>query len=359
MISRLAALLLTSLVLVASTPAAFANEHDEEETAEHEEDASQEEGGSEQEEQDKIEEEEDNEDEEWEHEDRELGLTTSEASFEYDSRRDTALASDEIRVKFDAREARFEFDYKADRPNETYLRFQVDFVALAEHEDTDQNGRYDVGETTLARTELARLAPEIAATSKGDVEQVDVVYSLPQGGKLTLRFHIAARPTTVGDVTLSPTQAKYDVLIQDYSWTANASRLMLETRTRTTIESEYDEDDEGQPGIEFAHGDIAGYYRWLNTTSVDGRIEPVGAAVLSQQTRGEDDELTHESVILFSYAHGASITHDPSLGVERVAALIADLAQTIKGDWRAFTLTLTIASAIVIATAMPRLRRRE
>lgn len=360
MTPRLAALLLALAALAATLPTALASEHDEEEEElEREEDAPREDEHEAVERDEEAEDEEDDKDEEWEDDERELALRTTDEGFEYESRRESALGKDEIRVRFDADDARFRFEYRTEsEDNDTQLKFRVDFTSLIEHDDPDADGAYDVGETVHRKTSLKDLTPGIVAGRNGSIETIDVTYALPDGGVLTLRFHVTPTPTNMGEVRLAPTEAKYDVLIRDYAWNANTSRLALETRTRTTIEADYDEADEGQPGLEFGSGQIAGFHRWLNTTQVDGRTEPVGATVLAEKTTQQEDEFESESVVVFSYAHGASITHDPSLGVERLKQIVGEVIETIRGDWRVFGLAAAATAGIVAATAIPRMRRR-
>lgn len=339
------ALLFAALVASASLPAALADEGEED---------AREDGASGERDEDGS----DEDDKEWEEEPRELDVRTSGSGFEYESQRETSLAKDEIRARFDAESSRFRFDYDAEGGEETDLSFRVEFVALLEHEDDDADGAYDVGERVLRRIALGSLRPTLEAASRGGLEVVDATYALQPSGSLTLRFHVVSEGATVDGVSVTPTQAKYDVQVDGYSWSTGTSRLALETRTRTTLETEFDEDDEGEPGIEFARGRVAGFYRWVNTTLVDGRVEPVGATVLAQRTSAADEEFAHESVVVFSYVQGASITHDPSFGVERLAEAAAQLAAGVKGEWRVFAVSLGATAAILLATALPRLRRR-
>lgn len=360
MTPRIAALLLALAALAATLPTASASEHEDEtqEPEEQDEDASPEDEPKEDERDEEEESEADEEDEEWEDDERELALRTSERGFEYESRRESALAKDEIRAQFDAEDARFRFEYRAEgEDNETQLTFRVDFVALIEHDDPDGDGAYDVGEPVHRRLALEELPSSVARASNGSIETVDVTYALPGGGALTLRFHVTAAPALVADVRLAPTEAKYDVIIRAYPWSNSSFRLALETRTRTTLEADYDEADDGQPGLKFQQGRIAGFHRWLNTSHVDGRVEPVGATVLSQKSTQEEDEFDAESVVVFSYAPGASITHDPSLGVERLKQIVGEVIEAIRGDWRIFGVALAATAGLVAATAIPRMRR--
>lgn len=362
MTPRFATLLLALLALAAALPTSLASEHVDEEDPRDDRD---EDTSREAEEKDKARDEdkedaEDDEDQEWEDDERELDLRTDADGFVYESRRESPLGKDEIRASFDARDARFRFEYLTEGDDdEAAVTFRVDFVSLIEHEDADGDRVYDIGETVHRRTALTDLAPTVVGARNGSVELVDVTYRLPGGGALTLRFYVTPIPLTVAGVPLAPTEAKYDIIIRDYAWSAGASRLALETRMRTRLEADYDEADEGQPGIEFGAGHVAGFHRWLNMTEVDGRIEPVGATVLTQKTTQGEEGLDAESVVVFSYAQGASITHDPSFGVERLKQVAGALAETVRGDWRTFGLALAVSAALVASTAIPRLRRRE
>lgn len=358
MTPRLPPLVLALLLLASGAPHALAEEGPGEPEPEGDGKDAAVAASQESSEEEEDEEESDETDEEWEDEDREVSVSSDEDGFDYESRRDSKLAKDEIRATFDGERSSFRFEYRAEGEADSEVHFRVDFVALVEHADADADGAYDVGEPVLQRAELASLSPSVATRDEGAVQVVDVVYALTGGGTLTLRFRVASEETPLGATTITPTMAKYDVILQAYPWSSPTTRVALETRTKTTLEADFDPDHEGEPGVEFARGAIGGFYRWVNTTLVDGRAEPVGATVLAQRTDGDADEYEHESVVLFSYAHGASITHDPSVGVERLKEAIGALVQAIKGDWRIFSVALLATAALVLATALPRLRRR-
>ena len=373
MTPRLPVLLAALLALAASLPAALAQEEgagqedpaeaedtSREEDDEIEDEVAPEEGPDDEREGDGKEEDagdDDQEDDEWEEERRELSFRHDEAGFEYESRRRSALAQDEIRASYEIGDATFRFEYESEEPTQTQLSFLVRFVALGEHEDTNGNGAYDVGEPVHQRIDIQRLpSPSLARQEQPTHTTATTTYALPGSGTFALRFHIATQSTTIGGVALNPTETKYDVVVNDFPWTSNSSRLFLETRAHTLIDAELDEDDRA-PGLEFANGTIQGYYRWLNTTSVDGLTEPVGASVLSSKTTLDEDEATHESIVVFSYAHGTRIVHDPSIGVAKVVEVVRELVEQVKGDWRIWTAAAAVATVTIFATAIPRSRR--
>jgi hypothetical protein len=166
-----------------------------------------------------------------------------------------------------------------------------EFLELVEFVDEDGDGAFDAGEPVVARHDLARPPDAVAGNTTRRV-----TYDLDPG-----RLHLDVR--SVGDAT------KFDIVIEGYSFASPDTRLALGSAIRV--------DD----GVRFGHVNgapaiLAGgtgqvpYLSWVETVQVDGRSAPVGWSVLASLSADGGN-----AVVYWAYPQGASITHDPLLGV--------------------------------------------
>ena len=168
---------------------------------------------------------------------------------------------------------------------------------VSEFIDANGNLRYDLGEPVLQRVPLAGVPGTLDAR---DRTTRHVNYAIPAGGHLSLLFHLSP-----GDPSRP---AKFDVLVEGFPFQSNASRLAVSLQVHvaggirfTTVG--------GDPAIA-GLGEGAPFLAWSRTVEADGVAGTVGASLhLSADASAGDGVLT------WSYPQGATILHDPVLGI--------------------------------------------
>lgn len=166
-----------------------------------------------------------------------------------------------------------------------------EFLELVEFLDEDGDGAFDAGEPVAERHDLAR--PPDAVTGNTTRR---VTYDLGQG-----RLHLDVR--SAGDAT------KFDVVIEGYLYASSVTRLALGSAIRVDDGVRFGH-VQGSPAILAGGSGEVPYLSWVETVEVDGRSAPVGWSVLASLSAEGGD-----AVVYWAYPQGASITHDPLLGV--------------------------------------------
>lgn len=285
-------------------------------------------------------------------------------------------------MSFDFEDAEFEVKFEGEvGDNETEMKLEAQFQALAEYRDANGNGRFDPGEPIVSVWMLSTDGgdePEGAGEPNGTVEWQtpsvsDVTIGNLTGKKITaparlgpsglfeLRFFVFGDFVNLENSTLKPTSVKIDIEIRDYPFADNdtALALFLKTKAKTEVEVEHDheelEDDEvGVAASSTLGGEpVSLVFTWKDSSTVDGVTKPVATTTLRSKTETEQDENELESKqtdeFALSYARGAVIVHDPEAFVS-----IESARAGIPGWTLGATLVALVASLVLVG----RLRRR-
>lgn len=257
--------------------------------------------------------------------------------------RESAAGEDKVAMRYDAADALLEVKYEAegnDTSSEKKLRAR--FHEVFEYVDADGDGAYDVGET-IASSYLLGGGHEVAAepatgratwqpitlsdVTKGNAtgKKLESRATFGEGGVFGLVFYVYGDFTLVDGATLQPTEAKIDILVQDYPFVRNDSRVgvALTLKAEESFESDHEFVDEGEQGVAASGsaGDVqfSLVFTWKETALVDGVETPVAATIVKESTDVEDEHegsSTEQKVLLvLSYARGSDILHDPTAGV--------------------------------------------
>ncbi len=196
----------------------------------------------------------------------------------------------------------------------------VQLDTLVEYVDENDNGAYDLGERVVQRYALREASYELVSDDAN--ESRDIVYDLGGNRNLTLRFHFGSDHGP--DVA-----AKFDVIIEDYPFQQDDSQLAIGMHVKSAAGLQAGDvaDDAALSGT---RGDEVPYLSWERQVIVDGEAHNVGSSVhLSSAGEGEESQ---NAIVYWSYPQGASIVHDPILGVtDAIDDMIGDLVPFLIG----------------------------
>ncbi|MEK6974905.1 MAG: hypothetical protein AABY18_01020 [Candidatus Thermoplasmatota archaeon] len=167
--------------------------------------------------------------------------------------------------------------------------------AIIEFQDEDGDGAYDLGETIHQRLALSDLPSSVH--DAGDSTR-DAVYEFPNGGNLTLRFHLA--PTGDGEAT------KFDVAIHDFPVNSTTSRIAVGLRVEA-LEGLRVATVHGAPALVGNGTGQVPFLSWAQGALVDGQQIAVASSI-------QLDAGGPGAVIYWAYPQG-EILHDPILGM--------------------------------------------
>lgn len=197
------------------------------------------------------------------------------------------------------------------------------FLELVEFEDHDGDGAYDPGERVLARHDLTRAPDSIIGTT-----DKRITYELGPG-----QLHLDVRND--GEAT------KFDVVIQNYGFQSASSRLAVGSSIAVT-DGLRTGTVGGDPSLVSAGSGERPYLSWVRNVTVDGReAEVAWSAFVSL------DEQGGIGTLYWAYPQGASIVHDPRLGITSVS-----LERAL--DATAFLVAAGAAVAFLLAGAVRR-----
>lgn len=197
-----------------------------------------------------------------------------------------------------------EFSYNASRAElaldhgkATALKTVID--AVIEFQDENGDGAYDLGETIhqrLALVDLGSTVHEVDATTR------DASYAFGNGGNLTLRFHLTP------EAELEAT--KFDVIVNDFPYQANTSRLALGLRVEA-LEGLRVATVHGAPALVGNGTGQVPFLSWIQTADVAGQTTDVASSI-------QLDADGPGAVLYWAYPRG-DVIHDPVLGITTIS----------------------------------------
>lgn len=318
---------------------------------------------------------------------RKVSVESDDEGVEIELKREEGQTEDKVEVAFDFDDAEFEIKHELEEgDNETENKLKVAFESLAEYEDANANGRYDVGERIVSQWRLGadddddddddrdddddgngnETGEPISGRARWQGAVVDDVTvdnqtgkritataTIGEAGLFRLRMFVFGDYVDLGGASLEPTSVKFDIDIQEFPYRQDATALALfmETEAKREIEApdddEHDDDEEGvaTSGV----GDLRLVFTWKTNATVDAQDREVHSTLLEAKEEVEDGETKQEREIALSYPRGASIVHDPELKV-----LNADAEQAEGAPLPALPLMVLVVAAVALG-----LRRRS
>jgi hypothetical protein len=237
----------------------------------------------------------------------------------------------EVEIKSE-NEFEIDFRYKTESTQiEEDLRIFIEFKSLIEFVDNTTNvnntvGGYDNSDTTVKEInfeDISWVLDMVTSDQAGQTLYTINVTGIHDGATITFLFYFATNFVVIDDSTLlQPTAAKFDLIIENYSYDSSDSQLALLSKLKSKLESEdkhedtEDEEDgvskHKETGLNFGDTDFLGFFTWVDEVTVDG----VNESIVSSPVLDDDEDISNHKVY-FSFPQGNKIVWDPKVGVSR------------------------------------------
>lgn len=253
---------------------------------------------------------------------RTYDVSASGDNVEIKLKQEAAGAEDEVKIVYHADEGTMKVEYKTENATtETETELKVKFREIVEFVDTDGDGAYTPkNDADVQRLNLDDLDWTVAeptdVTSAGGAAGKRIVGTgqFRDNGTVAFVLYVYGDFAEVNGTTLRPSEVKIDILFEDFAYQANDSRLALivKAEQESEIEVEEQEDEQEVEGLQATANGFTAYFAWADNATVDGAVQPVRTTVLES----EEGDGGSERMYALAYARGASINHDPILGVQ-------------------------------------------
>jgi hypothetical protein len=223
----------------------------------------------------------------------------------------------EIEIELDSSEefkVSMEFS-KLNNTPEPEIEISVEFREIIEFEDKNDNGIYDSGdeevsEYDLREAEYSEIEYSTETTPDGETEHILTAQTADSVFKVVV--HAVGNFAIIESGTLSPSEIKIDLIIQNFPFEEEDTQLALFSKLESEEEMEEehggtDDDFDDEKKVHITAADAEAYFSWTETADVDGIETPVKTSTETE----EDGDLK----IYFAYERGTEINHDPKLGV--------------------------------------------
>jgi hypothetical protein len=230
------------------------------------------------------------------------------------------------------------------------VQMTVTFHQMIEYEDLDDDGQLGPGDEVVSTYDLETASWDdlVHGEEAGeDGKMVHTITARTSDGVFAMVSHTTETRTMTQHGEISPNLMKIDLVVEDFPWTRTTTRLALQATIGTEgpvthigdpAQREYMGDNEA--GIETLEDGDVGFYTWVRSADVDGASSQVRARVI------EDGEGT---TLQFDYEQGASILHDPKLGVPLVDEGLFDVMELLVPYIAALGIGAVIAGVAVYA----------
>lgn len=217
-------------------------------------------------------------------------------------------------------ECEYEVEYK--------IRFEVFFRGLIEFIDLNGNGVIDEEADEIIEDYALFAFQPIEYSLQNISNDTNLHYILlnTTDGVFAAHIYLVEEFVYVGDVLVSPTQAKIDIEINNYGYVNDSSQLALitklwseevyHTNEETNDEKEGFSSDEKEVTIK--NSQYSGFFSWKETALIDG----VEMDVKTKELETEDENFQR---LFICYPRGNHIYHDPKIGIFFVPVVVSDL----------------------------------
>jgi hypothetical protein len=264
------------------------------------------------------------------------------------SKLQSGSGEDEFGFRFEAtNQIRIELQYMNNGEGaQANIQMAVAFKQIIEFDDADGDGILGPEDEVVSTYDLegaqyADFEYQTRTTLDGKTE--DVITGSTADGVFKVVSHMAGTQTRVRSGELSPSWAKIDLVIEDFPYVREQTRLALKTQVETQAQvsvrknattAAYLGPDES--GVEARTGDMVGYYAWLRTAEIDGAQRQVRS--VTEQNGGTN--------VYLCYEHGQNITHDPRLGLP-VGSSVTDGGFDLMAKALPYVLALGVGAVVV------------
>lgn len=243
-------------------------------------------------------------------------------------KREAGGVEDSVKIAYDAAEGVMKIAHESENATaETESSLKVEFREVVEYRDANANGAFDPKvDEVVARYRVDedlewRLTGPLDVTSDAGAAGQRLVGTgaFPAGGALAFTMSVFGDFTAVNGTSLAPTDAKIDIVLTDFPYRENgtAAALLLKVEREAKAESAHDgDDDDAVTGVRATAGGITAYFTWAEEALVDGVTLPVRTTVVESEAESDSEGSEVEEKFYFSYPRGASVVHDPVLGLQ-------------------------------------------
>jgi hypothetical protein len=225
----------------------------------------------------------------------------------------------EIKATSEGIEYSFEFE-KESETNETEIDFDLTILELIEFLDTNDNDIYDPSVDTVIGSpyEIDSYKTLVYDTIVINDETIHTFNIETSDGVFATTMYVSGDFVQLNDLLIAPSQFKFDIIINGYSFLNENSSLALKLELESEFDVEYDEEEETEDEIEgrssdeqevdVGYGDYTVFFSWLKTATVDGiELEVLATPVMT---------LVEDDIMFLNYPKGDEIIHDPKVGIE-------------------------------------------
>lgn len=258
---------------------------------------------------------------------REVKVDLSQSKGVIESESKVAGKEDELKIEFDNGSHNFNFEYESeDSGSELEAKIKVELLDLIEWRDVNGNGRYnpDVSQELVQKIGLGDLSPRSLNHEAIEVEGVQGIKLVGVSADpakypdltMTLTVHMFGQFLKLADTALEPTSMKFGIEIKGFPFQRDDTSLALYSKVVMKAEDEADKiGGEGEEAIGARVGKYVSFFSWGTTVTVDGQPRPVGQTVQKHEQKAEEGESELVSELYLLYPRGATILHDPKLGI--------------------------------------------
>ncbi len=244
---------------------------------------------------------------------------------------------------------RFELEYASEKEMmnnsaEHELQMSLVFEEVMEYVDEDGNGMWSPGEEivqvlnlddyTFTPPQVTQLVSEVKGYRIETMTTGDFVFKL-------VSYSYEGKTTHDG-MELLPTDMKFDIIIQNFPYAEDDTKIALKIDIETEIEIEGHYTSSSEKHIEIESSEAAAFFSWSAKCEVDGAS---GDVLSSSITTDEDGQ---PYMYLF-YPRGDNIVHDPILGVNADSST-ASIEDGVAPSPMLFLAGILGATAIVVGS---------
>ncbi|WP_457559542.1 Loki-CTERM sorting domain-containing protein [Candidatus Harpocratesius sp.] len=231
----------------------------------------------------------------------------------------------EIKIKWDdgiSLKLEFESEFENNSvESELEVNFKVAFKRIIEYLDNDGDKIFNKeNDTTVQEYNIDTFkSPEYTPIVQNDSSILHYIKISTLDNIFTIHLFAAGEFMNVESTTITPTQVKIDLEINNFPFIENTSRLAVYTK----LESEYEYEEENETedevygfasqeaGISSMMNGFAAAFSWAEYALIDNVTQNVLVSSISK-----DDEDSTKEKMYFNYPQGINIYHDPKMGVK-------------------------------------------
>lgn len=262
---------------------------------------------------------------------REVQIETSNHELQIQSQIKSGENKDKIEIQLQAQTGdlpQMELKYKTEgNASESELKFKVEFDQIVEYVENGTLLGYQQPE--FVSSYLFSEAEWVPFNYTSDVVNGSTIYKFnlaTTDGVFTVHFAVTTGIVVGGNYTLTPNSLKFDVEINGFPYTANASSLALLSNVKTEQENERKENDhtdeeaagfgQNEAEVKIGNANASGFFSWSEYAVADNQLINVDHQIFHNVDEDANtDEAEDQLVFSFIAENASNIYWDPKIGV--------------------------------------------